>query len=68
MGHRDIPELVTNRLVLKGPQPEDYPNFKATFTSFRARARLSAGIASFGRGGGPSSGIPTRCGRLIFGV
>ncbi len=37
MGHRDIPVLETNRLLLKGPQPEDYPNFKATFTSFRAR-------------------------------
>ena len=37
MGHRDIPELETRRLVLKAPQPEDYPDFKATFTSFRAR-------------------------------
>ncbi|MEP4196566.1 MAG: GNAT family N-acetyltransferase [Aliishimia sp.] len=37
MGHRDIPELVSNRLVLKAPLPEDYPDFKATFTSFRAR-------------------------------
>ena len=37
MGHRDIPVLETTRLVLKAPKPEDYPNFKATFTSFRAR-------------------------------
>ena len=37
MGHRDIPVLETKRLVLKGPEPEDYPDFKATFTSFRAR-------------------------------
>lgn len=37
MGHRDIPVLETERLVLRGPQPEDYPDFKATFTSFRAR-------------------------------
>lgn len=33
----NIPELETRRLVLKAPQPEDYPDFKATFTSFRAR-------------------------------
>ena len=37
MGHRDIPVLETERLVLKGPEPQDYPDFKATFTSFRAR-------------------------------
>lgn len=37
MGHRDIPELETPRLILRGPQPDDYPNFKATFTSYRAR-------------------------------
>ncbi len=37
MGHRDVPELETRRLILKAPQPEDYPDFKATFTSFRAR-------------------------------
>ncbi len=37
MGHRDIPVLQTRRLQLRGPQPEDYPNFKATFTSYRAR-------------------------------
>ncbi|MCV3271779.1 GNAT family N-acetyltransferase [Roseobacter sinensis] len=32
-----IPTLETRRLVLRGPEPEDYPNFKATFTSYRAR-------------------------------
>ncbi|MFV0514082.1 MAG: GNAT family N-acetyltransferase [Jhaorihella sp.] len=32
-----IPVLETRRLVLRGPEPEDYPNFKATFTSYRAR-------------------------------
>ncbi|SFR59038.1 GNAT family N-acetyltransferase [Litoreibacter janthinus] len=37
MGHRDIPVLETKRLILKGPEPQDYPDFKATFTSFRAR-------------------------------
>ncbi len=37
MGHRDIPVLETLRLRLKGPMPEDYPDFKATFTSFRSR-------------------------------
>ncbi len=37
MGHRDIPELETERLVLKAPQAEDYPDFQATFTSYRAR-------------------------------
>jgi RimJ/RimL family protein N-acetyltransferase len=37
MGHRDIPVLETRRLVLKAPQPQDYPNFKATFTSYRSR-------------------------------
>lgn len=37
MGHRDIPTLETGRLVLRGPEPDDYPNFKATFTSYRAR-------------------------------
>ena len=37
MGHRDIPVLETRRLVLRGPEPEDYPDFKATFTSYRAR-------------------------------
>ena len=33
----DIPVLETDRLVLRGPEPGDYPDFKATFTSYRAR-------------------------------
>ncbi|TDK46782.1 GNAT family N-acetyltransferase [Antarcticimicrobium luteum] len=37
MAHRDIPVLETRRLLLRGPAAEDYPNFKATFTSYRAR-------------------------------
>ena len=37
MGHRDIPVLETNRLILRGPQPQDYPDFKATFSSYRSR-------------------------------
>ncbi|MEM9844222.1 MAG: GNAT family N-acetyltransferase [Pseudomonadota bacterium] len=37
MGHRDIPTLTTRRLILRGPSPEDYPNFKATFASYRSR-------------------------------
>ncbi len=37
MGHRDIPVLETQRLVLRGPKPDDYPDFKATFSSYRAR-------------------------------
>ncbi|MBW4709288.1 GNAT family N-acetyltransferase [Roseobacter sp. YSTF-M11] len=32
-----IPTLETTRLSLRGPEPEDYPDFKATFTSYRAR-------------------------------
>lgn len=32
-----IPQIVTRRLVLKGPEPDDYPDFKATFTSYRSR-------------------------------
>lgn len=32
-----IPVLETHRLVLRGPEPGDYPDFKATFTSYRAR-------------------------------
>jgi RimJ/RimL family protein N-acetyltransferase len=32
-----IPTLETRRLILRGPEPEDYPDFKATFTSYRAR-------------------------------
>ncbi|MCT4554839.1 MAG: GNAT family N-acetyltransferase [Pelagimonas sp.] len=37
MGHRDIPVLETKRLILRAPAPEDYPNFKATFASYRSR-------------------------------
>ena len=32
-----IPVLQTKRLVLRGPEPEDYPDFKATFSSYRSR-------------------------------
>jgi RimJ/RimL family protein N-acetyltransferase len=32
-----IPTIETKRLILRGPEPEDYPDFKATFTSYRAR-------------------------------
>ena len=32
-----IPVLETQRLILRGPEAEDYPNFQATFTSYRAR-------------------------------
>ena len=37
MGHRDIPVLETTRLQLRGPAPKDYPDFKATFASYRRR-------------------------------
>jgi len=37
MDHSSIPVIETRRLVLRGPEPEDYPDFKATFTSYRAR-------------------------------
>lgn len=37
MGHRDIPVLETKRLVLRSPKAEDYPDFKATFASYRSR-------------------------------
>ncbi|MGJ8603349.1 MAG: GNAT family N-acetyltransferase [Marivita sp.] len=37
MGHRDIPVLETKRLQLRSPKPEDYPDFKATFASYRSR-------------------------------
>jgi len=33
----NIPILQSRRLVLRGPEPDDYPDFKATFTSYRAR-------------------------------
>ena len=32
-----IPVLETRRLRLRGPEPQDYPNFKATFASYRSR-------------------------------
>ena len=32
-----IPLIDTKRLVLRGPEPDDYPNFKATFASYRSR-------------------------------
>lgn len=32
-----IPVLETRRLVLRGPEAEDYPDFKATFSSYRSR-------------------------------
>lgn len=32
-----IPTIETKRLVLRGPEAEDYPNFKATFASYRSR-------------------------------
>lgn len=37
MPTKSIPVIETRRLILRGPEPEDYPNFKATFTSYRAR-------------------------------
>jgi RimJ/RimL family protein N-acetyltransferase len=37
MGHRDIPVIETPRLVLKGPAPEDYPDFEVTFSTWRSR-------------------------------
>jgi RimJ/RimL family protein N-acetyltransferase len=33
----DIPAIETRRLVLRGPEPDDYPSFKATFASYRSR-------------------------------
>ena len=32
-----IPTLETRRLILRGPEAEDYPDFKATFSSYRSR-------------------------------
>ena len=32
-----IPVIETRRLVLRGPEAEDYPDFKATFSSYRSR-------------------------------
>lgn len=37
MNARTIPVLETGRLVLRGPEPDDYPDFKATFSSYRSR-------------------------------
>ena len=37
MPHTAIPVIETPRLVLRGPAPEDYPNFQATFSSYRSR-------------------------------
>ena len=33
----NIPVLETRRLILRGPEAEDYPDFKATFSSYRSR-------------------------------
>lgn len=33
----DIPVLSTHRLELRAPEPQDYPDFKATFASYRSR-------------------------------
>lgn len=33
----EIPVIETRRLVLRGPEAEDYPDFKATFSSYRSR-------------------------------
>ena len=37
MATQNIPTLTTKRLVLRGPEPQDYPDFKATFSSYRSR-------------------------------
>jgi RimJ/RimL family protein N-acetyltransferase len=37
MTHPAIPVIETRRLVLRGPEPGDYPDFKATFASYRSR-------------------------------
>ncbi|WGH80001.1 GNAT family N-acetyltransferase [Jannaschia ovalis] len=37
MSRADIPELETRRLRLTAPEPSDYPDFKATFASYRSR-------------------------------
>ena len=33
----NIPVIETQRLILRGPEAEDYPDFKATFSSYRSR-------------------------------
>ena len=35
MATAHIPALETRRLVLRGPEPQDYPNFKAVATTLR---------------------------------
>ncbi|MEM9579172.1 MAG: GNAT family N-acetyltransferase [Pseudomonadota bacterium] len=37
MSKASIPVLETRRLILRGPEAEDYPDFKATFSSYRSR-------------------------------
>lgn len=37
MATQTIPVIETRRLILRGPEPQDYPNFKATFSSYRSR-------------------------------
>ena len=37
MPSQSIPVLETRRLVLRGPEAQDYPDFKATFSSYRSR-------------------------------
>ncbi|EAQ03104.1 hypothetical protein OB2597_13208 [Pseudooceanicola batsensis HTCC2597] len=37
MPDRSIPVIETERLVLRGPEPEDYPKFRHTFSSYRSR-------------------------------
>jgi len=37
MPQKSIPVIETERLILRGPEPEDYPNFKHTFSSYRSR-------------------------------
>ncbi|WP_204115583.1 GNAT family N-acetyltransferase [Shimia biformata] len=37
MATKNIPILETKRLSLRGPEPEDYAAFKATFASYRSR-------------------------------
>lgn len=37
MSGRNIPQLETQRLILRGPEASDYPDFEATFASYRSR-------------------------------
>ena len=41
MPTKTIPILETKRLVLRGPEPEDYPNFKATFAPYHSHFIVS---------------------------